>query len=169
MKFNPKDTSQWIDRETFALYCGQGSDKLMSFYDKAKENENSMTISANWGAILVLPFWLGFRRQWPIYFSLLGIFSALPFIEAYFSLSSIRTTGATLVLGIFCNGFLLNQANKDHLKLKAKNLSVEEIQSQLKNKAAKSWPLSLLAGFGMMVIIILMYMLAETMFGPIPD
>lgn len=164
MKYKPKDTNQWIDKETFALYCGEGSDKLLAFYDKAKDNKNPMSISANWGAILVLPFWLGFRRQWPIYFSLLGVFSILPFVEAYFSLSSVRTTGIGLALGLFCNGFLLNQANKDHLKLKAKNLSVEEIQSQLKNKAAKSWPLALLAGFGLMAVIMLMYALAESLF-----
>ncbi|MCI5073339.1 DUF2628 domain-containing protein [bacterium] len=169
MKFNSKDTSLWIDRETFALYCGEGSDKLLDFYDKAKDNENIMTFSANWGAFFFLPFWLGFRRQWTMYFSLLAVFSLLPFIEAYFALRSIKATGVTIALAFFCNGFLLNRACIQFYKLKEKQLNIEEIRAQLKNKAAKSWPLSLLAGFGMMVVIVFMYAVAESLFGPIPE
>ena len=79
MKNDLKDPKSWIPKNLFESYCGTNSENLIKFYDKAAEKKRMNLMSLNWMAILLLPAWLGYRKQWAILITFTIMFSIIPF------------------------------------------------------------------------------------------
>jgi energy-coupling factor transporter transmembrane protein EcfT len=167
MKQNLKDPKNWISRDLFESYCGKKSDKLLSFYDKAAKKGKMNFLSVNWLAILLLPAWLGYRRQWAVLITLSIIFAILPFVEAIFSLPIPNSgiTGGLIAVGLMANSILLMNAQKDFYQLKQEGIDNEEIKSRLKNKAAPSVQYAVFSLVGYFILIFGSAILADGIFG----
>ncbi len=167
MKSDLKDPKTWIPKEIFESYCGEKSEKLLSFYDKAVDKGNMNSFSINWLAILLLPAWLGYRRQWEALITITVIFAILPFVEVVLSLSIPNTglTGGLIVIGLLANSLLLMNAQKEFNKLKQSGLDNNEIKSQLKDKVSPSVQYAVFSVLGYVAIVIGSTILADVMFG----
>jgi uncharacterized protein DUF2628 len=155
MKTNLKDPSNWIPKEIFQAYCGANSERLSTFYDKAVSKKNMMSWSINWLAILILPAWFGYRRQWVllgIYTGLLLIFLSL---EAFFHfhIPNSAFSGATLAMGFMANGLLLSSANQIYFKLRKKGFDETAITEKMKNRAQGSVGRAIAALVGFLAFI----------------
>ena len=118
MKYEPKEPSTWMPKEAFAEYLGDRNEGLLKFYDKAVEKKNPMTFDFNLFAILLLPGWLAYRRQWPTFLAFVGLISALPLVEGAmgFSIPNGAFIGMAVALGFMANGLLLSDANARYAK-----------------------------------------------------
>jgi hypothetical protein len=154
LKIDAKDPLTWISRELFELYCGAGSEKLLRFYDKAVEKRNVMAFSLNWLAILMLPAWLGYRKQWALWATLAVLGAIIPFIEGLFGLDIPRTslTAGTLAISFMANGLLLMSANSHFVKLKKSGMDTEQIQGALHNRASSSVSSAFIGAISFIVI-----------------
>ncbi|MCP3922814.1 MAG: DUF2628 domain-containing protein [Desulfobacterales bacterium] len=155
MKTDLKDPKKWIPKNVFEAYCGPNSEKLLSFYDKAVEKKNMNSMSLNWGAILLLPAWLGYRKQWVTLLTLTVIFAILPFVEGIFqfTIPSAGFTGGLIVIGLMCNSILLAGAHKDFLKLKQSGMDEGQIINELKDKVSPSVPYAIISLIAYVAII----------------
>lgn len=167
MKNDLTDPECWIPKNVFASYCGTNSEKLLTFYDKAVQKRKMNSLSLNWLAILLLPAWLGYRKQWAILITLIAIFAGISFIEAIFDIT-IPTTGVTgglIVIGLMSNGFLLLNAHKDYSKLKKSGMENDQIAVALENKVSPSVPLALAGLVSSFVILAGAAIIADILFG----
>src|SRR5262245_55703593 len=76
-----RDPSTWVTRELFAAYCGPSSDKLLAYYDKAVRKKQLIVFDWNTLAFFLLPAWLGYRRQWTMWVTVVGVVVASIVIE----------------------------------------------------------------------------------------
>jgi hypothetical protein len=137
-KPNDRDPdTTWLPRELFAAYCGPRSDRLLAYYDKAKAKGNPIVFSFDWLAFLLLPAWLGYRRQWVMWTTLVVMVAVLSIgaSAAHLHLPAGAFTGALLGLGLMAQGLLLTNANGQYLKLKRQGLSDDAIRNELAGKA----------------------------------
>lgn len=166
MKFNAKDPQTWITRDLFNSYCGAGSEKMLSFYDKAVVKKNAMPWSLNWLAILILPAWFGYRKQWPLFATLAVICAALPFIEGIFGLKlpAAGLAGGMLALGFMANGLLLMTANHNFIKLTKSGMDITQIESALKNRASSSISSAIVGTVAFCILQFASVYIADTLF-----
>ncbi|HKU42399.1 MAG TPA: hypothetical protein VJR89_29775 [Polyangiales bacterium] len=137
---NLRDPEQWVPRELFAAYCGPRSEALLAYYDKAKAKRQPVVMSFDWLAVFILPAWLGYRRQWTLWATLVGTIGAITiFTElAHVALPSGAFGGALLALGSMARGLLLTNANGQYFKLKQRGLADDAIRVELADKAGPS-------------------------------
>jgi hypothetical protein len=164
LKIDAKNPQTWISRNLFQSYCGAGSEKLIRFYDKAVENRNLILFSLNWLAILMLPVWLGYRKQWSSLITLTFLCAAIPFIEGIFDfkIPNAGLTGTIMALGAMANGFLLMNANSYFIKLKNKGMDTEQIRSVLEDRAMPSVPSSIVGVAAFIIIQLISVVIAES-------
>jgi hypothetical protein len=161
--FDRKRPELWIPRDLFAEYCGEDSPELLVFYDKATRQKDMLTMSFDLLAVLALPAWLGYRRQWKIWATFTGLIAAVTVIEqlARFSIPSGAFVGTGVVLGLMARGFLLTDATGAWLKLKREGRDSAAIQQALRGRARKSVALAFAGGIGAVLILLAIGMLAE--------
>ncbi len=167
MKIEMKDPKNWIPRDVFKSYCGTKSDKLLRFYDKAAKKRNMISMSLNWLAILLLPAWFGYRKQWGMLTTMLVIFAVIPFIEAIFDITIANSgfTGFTIAIGLMCNGFLLANAHRVFIKHKQSGMDEDQIKQALKDKVSPSVPMAFASLILFAVIAIGSSFVADTFWG----
>jgi hypothetical protein len=167
LKIDLKDTNSWIPRVVFESYCGENSDKLLSFYDKAVEKRKMTSMSLNWVAVLFLPAWLGYRRQWTTLATVTVIFSVLPFLEVLlsFPIPTSGVLGSLLVISLLANSTLLMNAQRDYLRLKQEGIDIDAIVNTLQNKASASILYAVLSSIGYLAVVFGMAMIADVVFG----
>ncbi len=166
MKIDLKNPTNWIPKNIFKSYCGTNSDKLVIFYDKAVEKRKMNAMSLYWMAIILLPAWLGYRKQWAILITITAIFSIFPFIEAIFDMTipSAGFTGGLIAIGLMCNGLLLMNANKEFLKLKQRGMDEDQICRALKNRVSPSVGFAIASLILYLVFVIGSVFLADILF-----
>lgn len=137
-KTNLRDPEQWVPREVFAAYCGAKSEKLLAYYDKAKARRSFVTMHFDWLAFFALPAWLGYRQQWTLWATLVGMLAAISVFEsfAHMTIPPSAFAGTMIAMGLMAHGFLLTDANARYLKLKDQGLSTEAISAQLAGRAS---------------------------------
>ena len=157
-----RDPEQWIPRELFAAYCGENSSKLLAFYDKAKAARKPLVFSFDWLAFLALPAWLGYRRQWTLWATLVGMITAITLVEslARFEIPAGAFGGSLIVLGLMAQGLLLTTANGLYVKLKQQGQGDDAIRAALVNKASRSVGLALLGLAGAIIAQLIVVFLA---------
>ena len=130
----------WLPREVFAAYCGGDSDKLLAYYDKAKAKGKPIVFSFDWLAVLLLPAWLGYRRQWTLWVTLVVTLAVITIATsiAHMDLPAGALGGALLSIGLMGPGLLLTNANGLYLKLKQQGLSEDAVRATLADKASPS-------------------------------
>ncbi len=167
MKTDMKDVSTWIPKDLFNAYCGEQTDRLSAFYDKALNKQNQMVWSLNWFAILLMPAWLGYRQQWNLLATLTIMVSSVFFIEAFFNLNlgSGIMMGVLFALAFMANGLLLMNAQGEFIKLIEQGLDGAEIKAALQDKASPSIPMALAGLLGYMTVIVIAAALADALFG----
>lgn len=167
MKFNAKDPQTWISRDLFESYCGSGSEKLLRYYDKAVEKRNAMAWSLNWLALVLLPAWFGYRRQWHALAALAGLFAVFPFIEKFFNFSvpNAGLAGIFLALAFMANGLLLMGATSIYIKMKKSGMDLEQIRDALENKASSSVASAIVGAVSYLVLLIVAAIAADLVFG----
>ncbi|HKP59561.1 MAG TPA: DUF2628 domain-containing protein [Polyangiales bacterium] len=135
-----RDPEQWIPRELFAAYCGANSEKLLQYYDKAKAKRKPMLFAFDWLAFFVLPAWLGYRRQWTLWGTLVGMIALITIIAAVakVELPAGAFGGGLIALGMMAQGLLLAQANGLYFKLKKQSLGDDAMRVALADKASPS-------------------------------
>lgn len=146
-ELDPRKPEHWLPRELFAAYCGARSDQLLAYYDKARAKGKPIVLSFDWLAVLVLPAWLGYRRQWASWASLVGTILVVSVGAqlAHLELPAGAFGGGLLALGASAHGLLLTTANGKYVKLKRQGLSDEAIGAALANKACPSAALGVAA------------------------
>lgn len=167
MKLDAKDPLTWISRDLFESYCGHGSEKPLRYYDKAVEKRNVMSFSLNWLAILILPAWLGYRKQWSLWTTLTVLCAILPFIEGILELHipTAGLTGGTLAIGFMANGLLLMSANGHFIKLRKSGMETEQIRDALANRAASSVFSAIIGAFSFIAIQMVSVIIAGMLWG----
>jgi hypothetical protein len=167
MKVDLRDPANWIPKEMFLAYCGEGSETLSKYYDKCVAKKNMMHMSLNWLSVLLFPAYTGYRRLWSIWATITIIFAGLPFVEALMSRSLPVTafSGAMLAIGLMGNGLLLMQANAVFHKLKKQGLEIEEIRKRMRFQARPSTGLAFLALGAHVGLVILGAFLADITLG----
>ena len=162
-----QDPKNWIPRELFAAYVGSGSDDLVAYYDKALVKKNPLFMSFNLLAVLLLPAWLGLRRQWAMWGTFTGLIGILPFIELALGVSvpAGALVGVGVAMGGMARGLLLTTANAQYLKLKRRGLDASAIRDALQGRASLNFPFALAAGLGSVTLIVGMAHLAMLLTG----
>jgi len=132
-----RDPAQWLPRELFAAYCGPGSDKLLAYYDKAKAKRQLIVFQFDWLAFFAVPAWFGYRQQWTLWATVVGVVAAATVIEALarIHLPAGAFGGAMMAVGLMAHGLVLTTANGQYLKLKRQGLGPDAIRSALADKA----------------------------------
>ena len=166
-KYIPKNPDTWIPKELFAVYCGDKSEALLKYYDKARDKKNALTMRLNWFALLVLPAWFGYRRQWTLWGTFTGLFVLLPFVELGFGFEvPIGAFGGTgLAMGLMADGLLLSNANTVYRKLRNKGLDDAAVRAALADRAKPSPGSAFAGGLGALGLIAGAVFLAETLLG----
>jgi hypothetical protein len=163
-----RDLEPWIPRDLFAAYCGPRADKLLAYYDKANGKRQMITPQLDWFALLLLPAWLGYRRQWALWATLTGCLAAASSIEVAlrFQLPNGAFGGLMLALGLMAHGLLLSNAHRLYLKAKKEGLSDEAIRGVLSNQAAPSAGFACLALFGSLALGLLFALISPSNYAP---
>jgi hypothetical protein len=158
-----KDPERWIPRELFASYCGEGSDALLAHYDQAKQRKNMFTMSFDALAVLALPAWLGYRRQWKIWATFTGLIAIVTVIEAFANITipSGAFVGMGIALGMMARGYLLAGAHGAYAKLKREGRDDATIEQALRGRARKSVGLAFAGGLGSLLIVGSFALIAE--------
>jgi hypothetical protein len=159
-----RDPEPWIPRELFAAYCGPRANKLLAYYDKANAKRQMITPQFDWFALLLLPAWLGYRRQWALWATLAGCLAATSLIEIVlrFQLPNGAFGGLMLALGLMAHGLLLSNAHRLYFKAKKDGLSDEAIRGVLSNQAAPSAGFACLALFGSLALGIMLALISPS-------
>ena len=167
MKIDAKDPQTWISRDLFESYCGAGSEKLLGFYDKAVKKKNVMAFSLNWLAILLLPAWFGYRKQWQLFAALSVLCAALPFIEGFFgfNMPNPGLAGGFLATACLANGLLLMSANSTFVKLRKSGMDMEQIRNTLMNRASSSVASAIIAAITFFILQFAAVLVAAVIFG----
>lgn len=149
-----RDPDQWIPRDLFAAYCGEDSGPLLEYYDKAKAKRKPILWSFDWLAFLVLPAWLGYRRQWTLYATLIGSIAVITAVTAvmHVRLPSGAFAGALIALALMARGLLFTNANSAYFKLKQQGRDDSAIRAALAGKAKRSPGLAVAGLFGAFVV-----------------
>lgn len=152
---DPQDPKNWIPRELFAAYVGPSSDDMLAYYDKAVSKRNPLLMSFNLLAVLLLPAWLGLRRQWALWATFTGLVGILPFLELALGVSIPMGAfvGIGVAMGCMARGLLLTSANAQYLKLKRQGQSDAAIRDTLQGRASLNFPFALAAGLGSPTLI----------------
>jgi Protein of unknown function (DUF2628) len=158
---NTRDPEQWVPRDLFAAYCGEESGAMLAYYDKAKAKRKPIVFSFDWLAFFVLPAWLGYRRQWTLWATLIG---STAVITAGAALLDVRVPGgafggALVAMALMARGLLLTSANGLYFKLKQRGLVTDAIRAELADKAAPSVGLAIAGLLGALVVQGLVVML----------
>ena len=161
-----KDPANWIPRDLFRDYCGSDCDALLAYYDHAAAKKNPVVMSFNWLAVLALPAWLGYRQQWTMWLTFVGLIAIVPFIEypAGFQVPTGAFGGAAIAMGLMARGILLSTATGLYRKLKQQGLKDAAIHEALHDKAATSIPSAFLAVVGAVGLIVGAELLAQFLF-----
>jgi hypothetical protein len=164
---NGRDPQTWIPRELFAAYVGPSSHDLLAYYDKALAKNNPLFMSFNLLAMLLLPAWLGLRRQWAMWGTFTGLFSSLSFVELALGahIPAGAFVGVGVAMGGLARGLLLTSANAQYLKLKRRGLDDGAIRAALEGRASLNFPFALAAGLGSVTVIVGMAHLALLLTG----
>jgi len=154
---NLRDPEQWVPRDIFAAYCGERSAKLLAYYDKAKARRKPIVFAFDWLAFFVLPAWLGYRRQWTLWGTLVGMIALITIVAslARFNLPAGAFGGSLIALGTMAPGLLLTNANGLYFKLKKQGSSDDAARAALADKASPSIALALAALVGAILIQVL--------------
>ncbi len=155
-KTDPRDPQNWIPRELFAAYVGEGSDDMLAYYDKAAAKKNPMLMSFNLLAVLALPAWLGLRSQWGMWAVFTGLIGSLPFVEYALGIDfpNGAFVGAGVAMGFMARGLLLASANGQYLKLKREGKSAGAIREALQNRARLNIPFAVAGGVGCLMVVL---------------
>lgn len=139
-KSTMSDPEHWIPRDTFAAYCGDKGERLLAYYDKAKAKRQMITADLDWFALLLLPAWLGYRRQWSLWGTLAGCLAVASAVEAVARVHVPHGAfgGMMIALGMMAHGLLLSNAHGLYLKLTKQGLAEDAIRAALANRAAPS-------------------------------
>lgn len=134
------DPETWIPRDLFAAYCGDESERLLAYYDKAKSKRQMVTADLDWFALLLFPAWLGYRRQWKLWSVLAGVLAIASLVEAIARVHIPHGAfgGTMLALGMMAHGFVLSNAHGTYLALKKQGLSDDAMRTAMANRAAPS-------------------------------
>lgn len=165
---SPRDLERWIPRDLFSEYCGPRSERLLAYYDRRRDKQNPIGPSFNLLAFLLLPAWLGYRRQWTLWGSFVGLLALLPFLELGFGfrMPDGALLGTLFGLSLCGQGFLLSNANALYQSHRQRGTPDEAIRTDLRNRAAKSVPHAFAAGAGAAIALILSGILADLLLGP---
>ena len=133
-----KNPDTWIPKNIFLAYTGDSG--LEDFYNKAVSNKYMYTTSFSLLAFLLLPFWLGMRRQFSMLAAFTGIIGLSIIVEYVFNITipNLAFTVLGIVLAVRCRGFLLSSASQRYAQYKNERLTDEEIEMLMKDRAAKS-------------------------------
>lgn len=161
MKYTPKDPSTWIPKEAFAEYLGNGNERLLKYYDRAVAKKNPIVFDFNLFAILLLPAWLAYRRQWTTFITFVGLISVLPLIEGAigFSIPAGAFIGTGVALGFMAHGLLLSDANARYAK------ADEATRSTLAGRARPSVVGAVLGVIAAIALSAFGVLLADAVFG----
>jgi hypothetical protein len=164
-RIDPRNTDDWIPRDVFAEYCGPDSPELLAYYDKARRKRNQLTWSFDLLAFLAFPAWLGYRRQWTVWTTLVVLIGALPFVEnlAGFETPLGAFAGIGIAFGFMARGLLLASANAAYLRRRARGCDEATIRQALRGKANKSIPLAFAGGLGAVAVVIALGAVADTL------
>jgi len=154
-----RDPAHWLPRDLFASYCGSSTDKLLAYYDKAKARKKIVIMAFDPLAFFVLPAWLGYRRQWTLWATLVGTIAV---ISAGAAIARVELPtgvfgGSLIALGLMAHGLLLTNANGQYAKLKRQGASDEAIRAALSDRAKPSAALAfaaLAAAIALQVLVI---------------
>jgi hypothetical protein len=162
-----RDPQNWIPRELFAAYVGEGSADLLAYYDQAKEKKNPLHFSFNLLAVLALPAWLGLRRQWAMWGTFTGLIGILPLLEHAigFQVPAGAFVGTGVAMGFMARGLLLTSANARYLKLKRKGLDSAAIRAALEGGARANVPFAIAGGLGCVTVVFALNHLALILSG----
>ena len=143
-----------MPRDVFAEYCGANSDKLLAYYDKAKAKRKPVVFSFDWLAILLLPAWLGYRRQWTLWVTLVATIAVITVVTSLADVDAPAGAfgGALLTLGMMAQGLLLMNANGLYSKLKKQGLNEDTIRITVADKARASIRLAVAALVGALLV-----------------
>lgn len=166
-RVDARDPAQWIPKELFAAFCGEGSEPLLAYYDRVSEKRNPATWSPNLLAILILPAWLTYRQQWKLWAIYTAIVGLVPFFEYGFGFSvpAGAFVGGSVALGFMANGLLLMTANDRYGKLRASGRDLEGIQGAHQDKAAKNLPGAFAGAIGAIAVCLVLELLANALLG----
>jgi hypothetical protein len=166
-KLDPKNPDHWIPRDLYAAYVGEGSEGILEHYDKAKAKRTPTAMSFDLFAILAFPAWLGYRRQWLMWATFVGLIGVAPVVEhlAGWDLPSSVFVGMGLAMGMLARGFLLMSATARYAKLKNQGLDHERIRTAMQDGARRSPLLAMVGGLGAVAIVVGLSILAEVTFG----
>jgi len=144
------DPEQWIGPELFAAYCGDDSEPLLHYYDKARAKKKLLVMDLDWLALLMLPAWLGLHRRWAMCVTFTFFVCGSMIFEA---LTQVRFPsgvfgGIGIAFGLMARGLLLMDANGLFLKLKKQGASPAQMAEALTDRAKGSWVTALLAVIG---------------------
>jgi Protein of unknown function (DUF2628) len=158
---NLRDPEQWIPRDLFAAYCGANSEKLLGYYDKAKAKRKPIVFAFDWLALFVLPAWFGYRRQWTMWGTLVGMIAVITVVAdlAKIQLPAGAFGGGLIALGLMAYGLLLSHANGLYFKLKKQALADDAIRAALADKASPSVGLAVAGVAGALFIQLLLVLL----------
>lgn len=154
-KPDPRDPKNWIPRELFAAYLGEGSDDLLAYYDKAAAKKNPMLMSFSPLAVFVLPAWLGLRSQWAMWGIYTAFIGCLPFIKYALGINypAGALAGVSVAMGFMARGLLLASATGQYLKLKRQGLTQGAIREALHNRARMNIPFAVVGGVGWLMVV----------------
>lgn len=160
------EPATWIDRDTYAAYCG-GSSRLLAHYDKAVEKGNPMQPSWNWLGVLLFPAWCGHRRQWGVWAAFVGLILVLGVFEAVTGilLPNAVFIGLGVGAGMLANGILLSRAITRHHRLVQAGLAPETVRDRLRGAASPSVAGAIAGLVGALVIVVAGYGLIDVTLG----
>ena len=155
-----------MPKEIFLLYCGEPSERMEKFYDRAKFKKNAGLYDLNWLAILFLPAWLGYRKQWTVlmtYSLLIGLFPYLEFL-LNIKLSTTIFLGPQIALGLMSTSLFFHSANLKYNQLKETQIEEEKILKKMKGQGVTSIPKAI---YGLVLSVFIIFglsYLAEYLF-----
>jgi hypothetical protein len=154
-KRDPRDPKNWIPRDLFAAYLGPHSDDLLAYYDKALSKKKPLLMSFSPLALLLLPAWLGLRRQWAMWATFTGLIGVLPFIEQALGIAipNGAFVGTGVAMGMMARGLVLISANAHYLKLTRQGLSGPALLEAVRDRARRHIPSAIAGGGGSVLII----------------
>jgi hypothetical protein len=166
-KIDPRNPDHWIPRDLYAAYVGERSEGLLEHYDKAKAKRTPTAMSFDLFAILALPAWLGYRRQWLLWGTFAGLVGVAPFVEhlAGWELPGSAFVGMGLAMGLLARGFLLMSATARYVKLKNRGLDDDAIRAAMQDGARRSPLRALVGGLGAVIVIVGLAFVADAIFG----
>ncbi len=165
-KYDSRDVESWVPKDLVESAISENIDVYSKFYDKCVEKKSLFVSSLNWGAILIFPGWLAYRKFYSVFFVYLSFIIGSTFLEELynFELGRAGYLGVNLALAIHARAFLLQNINAKYWALQKKGLTNEEIKLDLDGLHRPSWPLGVAGLVFMLVLAIASSVLIEVYF-----